>query len=156
MTKLILPSNKKFGSFLTVIFLLVGMYSFYLDISFIAYLSLSISACFLIISLTKSKLLYPLNKDEYNFGLSLDYYLILPVQRICKYNLFFTDRKVKNFDDAKACDMDLFGKYFQAMLAEGVYLPPSQYETYFVSSVIDEQLVEKIIAAHSKAMDTIL
>ena len=72
------------------------------------------------------------------------------------YNLFFTDRKVKNFDDAKACDMESFGKYFQAMLVEGVYLPPSQYETYFVSSVIDEQLVEKIIAAHSKAMDTIL
>mgnify|MGYP001250786561 FL=1 len=71
MTKLILPSNKKFGSFFTVIFLLVGMYSFYLDISFIAYLSLSISACFLIISLTKSKLLYPLNKAWMSLGFLL-------------------------------------------------------------------------------------
>jgi glutamate-1-semialdehyde 2,1-aminomutase len=72
------------------------------------------------------------------------------------YNLFFTDKQVKNFDDAKACDMELFGKYFQAMLSEGIYLPPSQYETYFVSSVIDDQLVERIIAAHCKAMDAIL
>jgi hypothetical protein len=71
MMKLILPSNKKFGSFFTVIFLLVGMYSFYLDISFIAYLSLSISACFLIISLTKSKLLYPLNKAWMSLGFLL-------------------------------------------------------------------------------------
>lgn len=72
------------------------------------------------------------------------------------YNLFFTDKKVRNFEDAQGCDMELFGKYFQAMLKEGVYLPPSQYETYFVSSVIDEGLIQKIVTAHRRAMDTIL
>ncbi|MDB4835224.1 glutamate-1-semialdehyde 2,1-aminomutase [Cyclobacteriaceae bacterium] len=72
------------------------------------------------------------------------------------YNLFFTDKEVKDFDAAKACDMELFGKYFQAMLKNGVYLPPSQYETYFVSSLINDELVDKILTAHKKSLDEIL
>ena len=55
------------------------------------------------------------------------------------FSLFFTDRKVKNFEDAKSCDMEAFGNYFRAMLSKGVYLAPSQYETLFVSSMIGEK-----------------
>ena len=72
------------------------------------------------------------------------------------YNLFFNKNEVKDFDGAKACDMELFGKYFQAMLKNGVYLPPSQYESYFVSAVISDELITKILDAHKKSLDEVL
>ena len=61
------------------------------------------------------------------------------------FSLFFTDRKVKNFDDAQTCDMDAFSNYFQSMLNKGVYLAPSQYESLFVSAAIEEQEIQKIL-----------
>ncbi len=61
------------------------------------------------------------------------------------FSLFFTDRKVKNFDDAQICDMDAFSNYFQSMLNKGVYLAPSQYESLFVSAAIEEQEIQKIL-----------
>jgi len=61
------------------------------------------------------------------------------------FSLFFTDRKVKNFEDAQKCDMDAFSAYFQSMLDQGVYLAPSQYETLFVSTSIGEPEIQKIL-----------
>lgn len=49
------------------------------------------------------------------------------------FTLFFSKKIVHNFQDAVNCDHKLFGKYFQLMLKNGVYLPPSQYEANFVS-----------------------
>ncbi len=72
------------------------------------------------------------------------------------YNLFFNKEEVKDFEGAKACDMELFGKYFQAMLKNGVYLPPSQYESYFVSAVISDELITKILDAHKKSLNEVL
>src|SRR5690606_40224778 len=48
--------------------------------------------------------------------------------------LFFTDRPVTDFETAKTSDTALFGKYFHAMLNEGVYLAPSQFESLFFRS----------------------
>ncbi len=49
--------------------------------------------------------------------------------------LFFTGLKaVKNYQDAKVSNTVCFGKYFHASLAEGIYLPPSQFEAMFVSA----------------------
>lgn len=47
---------------------------------------------------------------------------------------FFTDRRVRNWDDAAACDTAAFAAYFRAMLARGIYLPCSQYEALFVNA----------------------
>ncbi len=47
--------------------------------------------------------------------------------------LFFTDQAVKNLDDAKTSDLDAFRTYFHAMKEKGVYVPPSQFETNFIS-----------------------
>lgn len=70
--------------------------------------------------------------------------------------LFFTDKHVENFDDASACDMELFGKYFRAMLEKGIYLAPSQYETLFVSSVLEEKEIQKIITAAKESLQEII
>lgn len=68
------------------------------------------------------------------------------------YTLFFNENEVTNFDEAKACDLILFGKYFRGLLNEGVYLPPSQFETLFVSTEIKEIEVNKIVEANRKVL----
>ena len=66
--------------------------------------------------------------------------------------LFFSDRPVMNFDDAKACDHERFGRFHQVMLREGVYLPPSGYEACFVSAMHGEKEVDHIIRAAKIAL----
>ena len=61
------------------------------------------------------------------------------------FSLFFTDKKVKNLEDAKSCNMDAFSNYFQSMLEKGIYLAPSQYETLFVSTEIGETQIQQIL-----------
>jgi glutamate-1-semialdehyde 2,1-aminomutase len=68
------------------------------------------------------------------------------------FTLFFTDEQVIDFDTAKTSDTARFAKYFQAMLAEGIYLPPSQYEAMFISAAVSEEIVERIVRAHAKAI----
>ncbi|WP_462248222.1 glutamate-1-semialdehyde 2,1-aminomutase [Ekhidna sp.] len=60
-------------------------------------------------------------------------------------SLFFTDQKVKDFETAKSCDTEEFGKYFRFMLNSGVYLAPSQFESLFISNAIEDNEVKKII-----------
>ncbi|MCG8474416.1 MAG: glutamate-1-semialdehyde 2,1-aminomutase [Cytophagales bacterium] len=71
------------------------------------------------------------------------------------HSLFFTDRKVRNFEDAKSCDTALFGRYFNEMLNRGIYLPPSQFETYFISNALTEELVEKFLKASFESLKAI-
>lgn len=66
------------------------------------------------------------------------------------FTLFFTDKAVNNFSDAKTSDTALFGKYFKGMLDKGIYLPPSQYESWFLSAALGDSEYDQIIAA-SKA-----
>ncbi len=49
------------------------------------------------------------------------------------FTVFFASSPVTNFGTAKICDLVQFSKFFNAMLKRGVYLPPSQFETCFVS-----------------------
>ncbi|MEQ8629319.1 glutamate-1-semialdehyde 2,1-aminomutase [Ekhidna sp.] len=60
-------------------------------------------------------------------------------------SLFFTDKKVIDFETAKTCDTKLFGEYFRFNLENGVYLPPAQFESWFISYSIGEEEVKKII-----------
>ncbi|MCX2742486.1 glutamate-1-semialdehyde 2,1-aminomutase [Mangrovivirga sp. M17] len=71
-------------------------------------------------------------------------------------SVFFTDKTVTDLETAKTCDTELFGKYFQAMLDEGVYLPPAQFESWFLSYSLKEEDIDKIIDAHEKAIDKVL
>ncbi len=48
--------------------------------------------------------------------------------------LFFTEEPVTDFASAQRCDAARYGRYFHAMLEEGVYLAPSQFEAFFVSA----------------------
>jgi glutamate-1-semialdehyde 2,1-aminomutase len=63
------------------------------------------------------------------------------------FSIFFTDRDVTNYADARTQDVAAFREFFHAMLRCGVYLPPSAYEAWFVSTAIDERALEQIAAA---------
>jgi glutamate-1-semialdehyde 2,1-aminomutase len=68
------------------------------------------------------------------------------------FTLFFNNKDVRNFADAKNSDMEAFGKYFNLMLERGVYLAPSQYEALFISTAIDNSDVEHIIDSNFKSL----
>jgi glutamate-1-semialdehyde 2,1-aminomutase len=63
---------------------------------------------------------------------------------------FFTAHEVTDWTTASACDTAAFARYFLAMLEEGIYLAPSQFETAFVSAAHSEQEIEATIAAARK------
>lgn len=60
---------------------------------------------------------------------------------------FFTNEKVINFEKAKTSDLELFAKYYREMIEQGVFLPPSQFEAYFLSTAHTDEDIEKTIAA---------
>ena len=68
------------------------------------------------------------------------------------FTLFFTDRQVKNYQDAAGSDLDRFAKYFSRMLSRGVMLPPSQFEANFVSLAHTKKDVEETLEAVDKAL----
>ena len=76
------------------------------------------------------------------------------INAICgMFGLFFTpDKEVNNFEAVQRADSEFFAKFFNGMLKEGIYLPPSAYETWFLSSAFNEDLVDKTIAAAQKVL----
>ncbi|MCM3879556.1 MAG: glutamate-1-semialdehyde 2,1-aminomutase [Vicinamibacterales bacterium] len=65
---------------------------------------------------------------------------------------FFTSTPVKNYQSALRCDTARYGAFFKAMLARGIYLPPSQFEAWFLSGAHTKRDVEKTIKAAREAM----
>ncbi|GHJ50597.1 glutamate-1-semialdehyde 2,1-aminomutase [Catellatospora sp. TT07R-123] len=63
------------------------------------------------------------------------------------FSVFFTDAEVRDYDGAKTQNVDAFRAFFHSMLAQGVYLPPSAYESWFVSGAIGEEALDHIARA---------
>lgn len=68
---------------------------------------------------------------------------------------FFTDRTVRDWDDAATCDTESFGRYFREMLSRGVYLPCSQYEALFVSSCHHAAEIDRAVESAGQAFRAI-
>ncbi len=67
--------------------------------------------------------------------------------------LFFTELDaVKSFDDANQSDTEKFSRYFRAMLDQGIYLPPSQFEAAFIPACISDEEIERTVEASLNAM----
>ena len=65
---------------------------------------------------------------------------------------FFTDEPVVDWDTANKSDRQRYGKFFHAMLEEGIYLAPSQFEAGFVSLAHTDQIIEQSIEAARKSL----
>ncbi len=61
--------------------------------------------------------------------------------------LFFTDRPVSSYDDVMKCDTELYKKFFEGMMNEGILLAPSQFEAWFPSTAHTKEVLDQTIAA---------
>lgn len=68
------------------------------------------------------------------------------------FTLFFTDREVTDYNSAKTSDTKKFAAYFNAMLEQGIYLPPSQFEAAFLSAAHSQKEIERTIHANFVAL----
>jgi glutamate-1-semialdehyde 2,1-aminomutase len=69
------------------------------------------------------------------------------------FTLFFTEQDVTDYPSAKSSDTNRFARYFNAMLEERIYLPPSQFESAFLSTSHSVPDIEKTITANLQALD---
>ncbi|EAC7497643.1 glutamate-1-semialdehyde-2,1-aminomutase [Listeria monocytogenes] len=63
------------------------------------------------------------------------------------FGFFFTDQKVINFDTAKTSNLEFFRNYYREMLGQGIFLPPSQFEGVFISTMHTEKEIYKTLEA---------
>ena len=62
-------------------------------------------------------------------------------------SVFFHTNRVSNFEEAADSNHSLFNNFFHQLLAQGIYLPPSGYETWFISDSINETEIDKTLEA---------
>ena len=67
------------------------------------------------------------------------------------FTTFFTQNPVIDWTSANLCKREAYARFFHAMLAEGVYLAPSQFEAGFVSTAHSDEIIERTIAASRAA-----
>jgi glutamate-1-semialdehyde 2,1-aminomutase len=67
-------------------------------------------------------------------------------------SIHFSKKPVTNFADAVAADNQLFNKFFHAMLERGIYLPPSAFESWFLSNALTYEDLDKTIDAAQSSL----
>ncbi|MCH6579994.1 MAG: glutamate-1-semialdehyde 2,1-aminomutase [Nitrospinae bacterium] len=68
------------------------------------------------------------------------------------FSMFFTDQEIVSFESVKTSDTHLFKRYFNAMLEEGIYIAPSQFEAGFMSAVHTDEDIDATLAAQGRAL----
>lgn len=68
-------------------------------------------------------------------------------------SLHFSTQPITDFETAAACDIPMFNRLFHHMLDNGVYLPPSAYETWFVSNALSYEDLDRTIEIVSRFYD---
>lgn len=66
--------------------------------------------------------------------------------------MFFQNGPVTDYNSAKASDTSMYGEFFRGMLAQGIYLAPSQFEAAFVGSAHGDQEIEQTLTAAEKVL----
>ena len=78
------------------------------------------------------------------------------VQRVgAMITCFFRDGAVTRWEEADACDRDAFARWHRALLANGVYWPPSQFEAAFPGLAHDEDALDKTRVALRAAFEAV-
>ncbi len=66
--------------------------------------------------------------------------------------LFFTAERVVNYSSAKSSDTQRYAHFFRSMLKRGVYLPPSQFESCFISLAMEDKMIQETVEAVKLAL----
>ena len=75
------------------------------------------------------------------------------INRACGLmTVFFTNNEVTDMDSASATDREAFGAFFHGMVDNGVYLPPSQFESWFVSTAHTDADIDLTLARVAKSL----
>lgn len=81
------------------------------------------------------------------YEVSQKYNLPISINRVGgMFTIFFTDKNVKTFNDVKSCDSEMFKKYFQHMIKNGINIAPSQFESIFLCSEHTIEHADKFIS----------
>lgn len=67
-------------------------------------------------------------------------------------SVHFSEHAVNDFADAASANNDLFKKYFHAMLDEGIYLPPSAFESWFLNNALTKKDIDYTIEATEESL----
>ncbi|HEX6488445.1 MAG TPA: glutamate-1-semialdehyde 2,1-aminomutase [Candidatus Dormibacteraeota bacterium] len=70
--------------------------------------------------------------------------------------VFFADQVPVNYEGARRSDLEAFGRLHGAMLADGVYLPPSQFEAWFLSTAHDGEVLDSLERALAANLERII
>jgi glutamate-1-semialdehyde 2,1-aminomutase len=71
------------------------------------------------------------------------------------FTWFFTPGPVTDWDSAAKSDTEAFGRFFRAMLDNGVYLPPSQFEAAFLGTAHTEEDIQRTISVAKQAFASV-
>ncbi|WP_448588636.1 glutamate-1-semialdehyde 2,1-aminomutase [Thermocrinis sp.] len=69
--------------------------------------------------------------------------------------VFFTDKEVYDYSTAKSSDLGMFAKFFRALLREGVLIPPSQFEAWFLSTAHTREDIDQALSRIERAVSSI-
>ena len=69
------------------------------------------------------------------------------------FGFFFSESLPRNFDDVQNSNIEFFGKFFRKMLMSNIYLPPSAYESCFISTQHDEAKMKKAARVAIKVLE---
>lgn len=67
-------------------------------------------------------------------------------------SIFFSEQPINNFEDAAASDINLFKKFFHAMLKRGIYLPPSAFESWFLNNALTTEDLDATVKAVKESL----
>jgi glutamate-1-semialdehyde 2,1-aminomutase len=68
------------------------------------------------------------------------------------FQLYFTNEKIKDASSVKKSNSRLYKKLFDELLKSGIFIPPSQFETCFISYSHDDEDIDRTIESFAKAL----
>lgn len=87
------------------------------------------------------------------FSINEKYHLPIAINRIGgSMTVYFSDHEITNYEEAKATDSDMFGRFFKLMLEKGVNLAPSKYEAWFLTTEHTEKDISDTLDAVDYAL----
>ena len=86
-----------------------------------------------------------------------DYEIPTQINRVgSMMSAFFTDENVIDFETANTTNQELFKVFFHEMLENGIYLPPSPFESFFLANSLTEEHLDQTVEAADKSMKAAL
>ncbi len=70
-------------------------------------------------------------------------------------SLFFQTGPVENYEDAKRSDLEKFSLFFKGMLEKGIFLPPSQFEAFFITAAHEPEIIERTVETAREVLEEI-